>query len=158
MLRKSFRIVMLMLAACLLVACSGLRPNLDTPQLSLVNVSLLNANLFRQSYGLRVKVMNPNGIALPIRGISYNVSLAGSQIASGVTSDAFRVPANGENEFDIRVDTNLIESAAQLAKWLRGGPQELDYEFSGKLQIDLPLVGALPFSKSGSVPFRATAN
>ena len=41
---------------------------------------------------------------------------------------------------------------------LSGNPKELDYELSGDIQIDLPLVGAIPFNQAGTIPLTRGSN
>ncbi len=148
------RSVLLALAATALVAISGcesLGQKVETPKLSLVSINLLSAGLLEQRYGVMLRVENPNPISLPIEGVSYELKLAGDTFATGVTPDPFSVPKYGETEFQIEVRTNLLKSAKYLVDWYRGGNDALDYELGGRLQVDLPFVGAVPFSESGSI-------
>lgn len=144
-------------AACAILAASGctaLRDKIQAPALSLAQVQMLDSTLLEQRYRLTLRVQNPNGVALPINGMNYAVKFAGVDFASGVTPNAFRVPANGEHDVDIDVTTNLLRSAQQLMAYLRDRPESLDYELTGEIQVNLPFVGALPFSRSGTVNLR----
>ncbi len=139
------------IAALATPGCESLGQKVETPKLSLVSINLLSAGLLEQRYGVQLRVENPNPISLPITGVSYELKLAGDTFATGVTPDPFSVPKYGETEFQIEVRTNLLKSAKYLVDWYRGGSDALDYELGGKLQIDLPLLGAVPFSESGSI-------
>ncbi len=134
--------------------CSTLMASVEPPQLALSNVQMLQSSLLEQRYRLTLRVNNPNPVALPISGMSYAVKFAGVDFASGVTPNAFRIPARGEHLVDIDVSTNLLRTAQQLVTVLRGDPDAIDYELSGSVDVDLPLVGAVPFSKSGTVALR----
>ncbi|NNC55697.1 MAG: hypothetical protein HKO07_08250, partial [Pseudomonadales bacterium] len=109
-------------AVCAILAASGctaLRDKIQAPALSLAQVQMLDSTLLEQRYRLTLRVQNPNGVALPIKGMNYAVKFAGVDFASGVTPNAFRVPANGEHDVDIDVTTNLLRSAQQLMAYLR---------------------------------------
>lgn len=134
--------------------CETLMAQVQAPQLSLTNVQMLSSTLLEQRYRLTLRVNNPNAITLPISGMNYAVKFAGIDFASGVTPNAFRIPANGEQLVDIDVSTNLLRSAQQLMAVFRSDPDSLDYELTGSVDVDLPLVGAVPFSKSGVVALR----
>src|SRR5262245_38449277 len=53
-------------ATLLLSACSTFGPKLETPHLSIVNVSLLDGSVWEQNLKVRMRVQNPNGRALPV--------------------------------------------------------------------------------------------
>lgn len=147
------RSIPFLIAAALLTlqGCAALKTQIQTPQLSLSQVQMLESTLLEQRYRLTVRVQNPNAVSLPIKGMNYAVKFAGVDFASGVTPMAFRVPARGEHNVDIDVTTNLLRSAQQLMTYLRDRPDTLDYELTGEIQVDLPFVGAVPFSRTGSV-------
>jgi LEA14-like dessication related protein len=132
--------------------CAGLRPNIEAPQVRLAQVQLLSAGLLEQRFRLMLRVNNPNDIAVPIKGIQYAVRLADADFASGSTPKAFRIPALGEELVAVDVSTNLLASAQHLMTYLQSGPSSMNYELSGKVQVDLPLIGGIPFAQSGQVP------
>ena len=135
--------------------CNTLLASVEPPELALSDVQMLSSSLLEQRYRLTLRVNNPNGVALPISGVSYAVKFAGVDFASGVTPNAFRIPARGEHLVDIDVSTNLLRTAQQLMTVLRSGPDSLPYEISGSVDVDLPLVGAVPFSQTGVVALRS---
>lgn len=135
-----------------LSGCSTLQSQFQQPTVKLANVVLLEAGLLQQTYGITLQVDNPNGFSLPIKGVNYNVRLAGQDFASGLTPNGFTIPANGSDQVQVEVRTNLLESIGHLSRMLSGGPQDIDYEMSGDIQVNLPLIGAIPFNRSGTIP------
>ena len=142
----------LLLLIAMVAGCSTLQEQFEQPTVKLASLALLEASMSRQVYGIKLEVDNPNGYPLPVKAINYNVRLAQKEFASGATSNAFSIPANGSDTIDLEVRTNLIESITQLGRLLQGGASELDYQVSGDIQINLPLVGAVPFSQTGKIP------
>jgi LEA14-like dessication related protein len=142
---------------CLLGACASMQTAINAPQVSLRNVTVSSVDFSKQTFVLGFDVSNPNPFPLPINYVSYGLKLNEQQFASGETLAAFTVPANGDGEFAISVDLDLLRTAPQLLYTVRDGVTNgLSYELSGKLGVDIPFVEQLPFKSSGEV--RATAN
>ena len=152
------RSVFVTAALVVLVACESLTPTIEEPQISLVNVAIKEIGLIRQTYGLTLQVDNPNGIPLPIRGLSYNVKLAGVEFAQGTTANAFSVPAYGQENFEISVQTDLVSTANHLKTLFKDRPSEIDYQVGGEVEIDLPLIKPIPFSHGGKVDLNLNWN
>lgn len=151
---SAFRFTVLLILAMSVSACSSvnaLRQIVDPPKVSLANVKLVSAGLLEQRYRLSLRVQNPNGVPIPIRGLDYSVSLAGAEFANGVSASSFTLPANGEDLVEIDVSTNLIDSARRVYALLKSGDDRVAYGLSGNVQVDLPFVKSLPFSRNGEV-------
>lgn len=133
----------------LLAGCATLRPQLEQPKLSLVGLEIRELGLLRQRYVLTLNVQNPNAIAFPVRGLSYAVQIAGNDFAHGVSPKAFTVPAYGDSDVDVELTTNLMSTLQNVQQLLSGERDSIDYGLSGKLELDLPFVKAIPFQNSG---------
>jgi LEA14-like dessication related protein len=148
----------LVVAAAGLAGCAALAPRLETPRLSLIGLQLVEATLFEQRLQVRLRVQNPNDIALPVRGLSVDFELDGEEFAQGVTARAFEVPAFGEAEFDMMITANA--ATAILKIFSRGRDREvpresLDYRIKGKLSTSLGLLRSVPFEETGTIPLGA---
>jgi LEA14-like dessication related protein len=144
------------LALVLLLAlpgCSLLAPKLEKPKLSIVGVELQKGDLFEQRLKVRVRVQNPNDRGLPVKGLSYQLLVAGEELANGVSAAGFNVPARGEAEFDMNVTANLVGIASKLAS-RRDGPRlsdELPYHLVGKVELSRGLLRTIPFDEKGAL-------
>ncbi|MEL7451461.1 MAG: LEA type 2 family protein [Pseudomonadota bacterium] len=138
-------------AAALSSGCATIMENIQTPTVQLVGLQLVEAGLLEQKYRLTLSVDNPNSISLPIKGLNYSVSLAGIDFATGEAPRSFSIAGNSASEVEVDVSTNLVDSLRRLADWFSGAPKALDYELTGEVQVDIPFVGAVPFSESGSI-------
>jgi hypothetical protein len=87
-----------------------------------------------------------------------DLHVGGETIASGVSSQAFVLPAFGEAQFDMLVTANLAMSLLKLAGKVDGRNGAVDYDLTGAVNIDLPLLRDLPFHQSGSFALGAPAN
>lgn len=133
-------------------ACSSLVPKLQPPQLDVVGVEIVKADLLQQQLRVRMHVHNPNDRALPVRGIEYTVQVAGEDFAHGDSDRDFTVPALGEFEFDVNVYAN---AAPLVLKYALGGRRDpLPYRIVGKVQLASGLIRSVPFNQTGELKLR----
>ena len=147
-------ITALLAGLCLAVAgCSTLGYHLEAPQLSIVRVEMLKADLLQQNLRVRLHVRNPNRRELPVTSISYEIEVAGEKFAHGESERDFVVPAQGETEFDVNVTAN---AAATLLKLATGGlkADALEYRLFGTVTLASGLLRSLPFEQKGRVDLR----
>jgi len=144
------------LRAAALVALLGLLPGcaytrLEQPTLSVVNVEFVRGDLLSQQLRVRMRVQNPNDRALPVRGITYEVELAGQAFAHGDSASEFLVPANGGAEFDVNVTAN---AASALLRLLGNSEARPAYRIFGKVRLASGLVRNIPFDHKGVLNLR----
>jgi len=139
-------------ALLLLGGCSNLVPKLESPQLTVVGVELVKADLLQQQLRVRMHVHNPNARELSVRGIDYTVELAGDEFAHGDSERNFTVPALGDSEFDVNVFAN---AAPLLLKFATGArPDAVDYRIVGKVRLAGGLIRSVPFTQNGTFKLR----
>ena len=131
-------------------ACSAVAPKLETPRLTIVNVSMTSGDVFNQNFLVQLNVQNPNDRELPIKEIEYQLFLQGDSFAEGTSSRSFTVPANGETEFGMTIRTNFVSSVGRLLTRLQG-KSKVEYIFEGKVKLASGVVRTIPFQESGSV-------
>ncbi|NNF52763.1 MAG: LEA type 2 family protein [Gammaproteobacteria bacterium] len=141
----------LLLACAMLSGCATLAQSIETPDVTIAGLRLMEAGFSRQVYELDLNVGNPNPIPLPVRGLAYRIQLAGEEFAAGETVSAFTVPANGEAGFSVSITTDLLRSLSGVQRMIEQRDQVLTYQIGGELQVNLPFVKALPFSKTGEI-------
>jgi LEA14-like dessication related protein len=136
----------------LLGGCATVASSIGKPSVSLRNVEVRSVDFSKQTFVLGFDVSNPNPFPLPISSVRYGVVLNRQRFASGETTASFKIPANGNGEFAISVDLDLLRTAPQLLYTLRDGVTgDLSYELNGKLGIDIPLVDPVSFQTSGEI-------
>jgi LEA14-like dessication related protein len=151
LMRKIFVLSPVLAALALAVGCTAFAPKIDPPQLSIVNVGMVSADMFNQHFRVRMHVQNPNDRDVSVKGIDYKLFLAGDGFAEGMASRPFVIPAKGETEFDMTVQTNFVSSVGRLLSRLNGR-DKVDYVFEGKVMTDF---GKIPFQETGVVDFQA---
>ena len=133
-----------------LAACSILQTHLKSPRLSLLDVQLLKSDLLTQRFRVRMRVANPNDRALSVAGIAYHLQLEGEDFGDGASAASFVVPARGESEFDMTLNTNMATVFFKLlARKDRSLSDPLNYRIVGKVSLSHGLLRSVPFDQTG---------
>lgn len=143
------RTVALSLLALFLGACATLTAKLAPPQVSLANIQILQLGLFEQRYQVDLRIQNPNAIALPITGMSYELDINQQRFARGVSNDIVNVPAYGEAIARVLVTSDLGSTLQQLSKLTSDNPS-LHYRPFGSVQLSRAQT-RLPFNYEGDL-------
>ena len=144
--------IVILLATVFIMGCETIATTLiKEPEVSVAGFRIISANLMNQRFGVEIKIHNPNPISLPINKMEYTFVVAGKEFVSGSTDKPFRVPANGNETFEVEVKMNILESASYLATIFEGGSDSLDYKLKGSIDVDLPLLGSIPITKKGEI-------
>lgn len=147
------------LVCVVLLLCSGLSgcatslENLvSSPKVALSDVEIMGLGFKSQTFLLSFDVSNPNSFSLPVSGVSYGIKLDGQRFASGQTPSKFSVPANGETQFAISVELDLMQTAPRILSIVRQGDREkIDYELQGELAIDIPFTPPVSYHSTGTI-------
>ncbi len=144
------RYASLLFSLFLLAGCASL-PQLEPPAIALERVELLQLGFAQQRFGLELRVQNPNNVPLPVTGFRYGLSLAGTQLGNGQSTERLRIPAGGESRVKLELNLDTIRLLGQLSEWARQPPSEVSYLLDGEIDVDL-WPRPLQFSRDGRVP------
>lgn len=151
-LKTRFRSAGVVVTAAMLASCAGMEPMIAAPGVSLRNVHVTDLNYKAQTFLLGFDITNPNPFPLPISHISYGIELDGQHFAGGSAASAFTVAAQGDAEFSISVELDLIRTAPQLLYTVHDAvTRDIPYSLRGELGIDIPLAKPLAFSSDGEI-------
>ncbi len=160
-MRTRYRTLNLILVVILLAlggCATTVQDLVKSPAVELNAVQVVGLGFNSQTFLLSFNISNPNGFALPVRSVSYALKLDGQRFASGQTPGEFSVPANGESQFAISVDLNLLQTAPQLLSIVRQSVRrDVNYELDGRLAVDIPLVPAVSYRSTGAIRMSSAA-
>ena len=145
------RLLLLGLAAALMAGCAGLeRLRPEPPNVTLAGLRALELGLFEQRFEVSLRLSNPNGFALPIQGLRYQLELNEAEFARGVSGESVSIPAYGDEVLRLQVVTDISSTLQQISRWRQNPPDDLSYRLSGSVDVGA-LAPALPFNVAGNV-------
>lgn len=147
---KKFLFMPFLLFAVVLGGCASMQTPLEAPQVSLTDLRLLDATLFEQRYALKIRVQNPNPVALPINGMNFRLDINDVELGRGVSDRAVTVPAYGEAVFEISLVSNFARIVNQIRALESGKGQSLRYRLAGGIGV-ADRLGKLPFDYQGEI-------
>ena len=134
---KSFFVFALVAA---LGACTQFSSVLQKPHVALENIALANNNLLSPRFKLTIRITNPNGVALPVKGMSYSINIQGVDVFEGVTSKIPNIAAYSDTVIDLELGTDIIKAA----RLLRAFKDRTDNNVNYGLNAHIDLTGILP--------------
>jgi len=136
------RTLSLLLVCLVLTGCAGMSRGFETPQVNIISFALAPQSTgMAPRFNIGIQVINPNRVALPLRGMNYSVEVEGTRVLSGATPDLPQVPAYGMADFVIEASPDLIGSARLLADLFSRQRDSLGFTFRARLDVG----GLMPF-------------
>ncbi len=155
--RPRFSTAIFVLSACLLAACTGLRPGYETPTVTVNSFRTLPSEGVIPNFEIGLHVINPNREALNVRGMSYTVRLAGHELIKGVANDLPVIDPYGEGEFKVTAAANLFAGIRVVTDLMRGAQDSFDYDLEAKLDVGT-FFRSIRITDSGKISLRPSAN
>lgn len=133
-----------------LVACAGLSPNYEKPQVNVTSFTLApDSSGIAPRFNIGLQVINPNRTALSLDGMSYSVEVEGNQILSGAEPNLPRIEGYSSADIVIQASPDLLGSARLLNQLLSGQRDQLNYLFKARLDAGT-LVPYINIEEKGS--------
>ncbi|KAF0863271.1 LEA type 2 family protein [Pseudomonas sp. LD120] len=107
------------------------------PEVHLVKVEVIKANLLEQRFTLRLRVDNPNDSDLTVRRLIYRIYLDRFLLSDGEHEHWFTVTPHSSGYFNVPVRTNLWPQIRDVVKLLRKPERPIPYRLEGELEIGL---------------------
>lgn len=121
------------------------------PQVHLVRVELIKANMLEQRFALHFRVDNPNDSDLTVRGLEYRIHLNDVLLADGEYEHWFTVAPNSSRHFQVPVRTNLWPQVREVVKWLKHPEQPIPYRLEGELETGLFIGNDVHLARKGEI-------
>ncbi|MEI7445607.1 MAG: LEA type 2 family protein [Burkholderiales bacterium] len=138
--------VLVALALALLAGCAGLVPG--TPlEVNLVGLEPLPGQGMEGRFLARLRVQNPNDRPVDYDGVSIELDVRGSRLATGVSDATGSVPRFGEAVIEVPVSVPVTALVRQALGFATGDRTKVDYRLRGRLAG--PGFGGARFDASG---------
>ena len=138
------------LVGWLLAGCASLPERVEPLRVSVAEMSLVDIGLLELRFDLKLRVRNPNAVAVPVEAISYEIEINDYPFASGSALPKTEIPAQGEALIDATAVSPLL-SILRQAFDLRSLPERIKYRMRGRLTFTMGM-GSVPFDLQGEIP------
>src|SRR5512140_110601 len=133
-----------LLVIAIVAGCSTLGINIQNPMFSIRDVRphvaiALPLSASSIDFDFNIGVDNPNPVGLKMTRMDFNLLVNDSHIATGVTNQAIRIPANGTGFVNLRtrVGYNEIRNVFnEVADVIQGNKAR--YQVNGRAYFDTP--------------------
>ena len=150
--------ILLALAVVPLAGCATMGPSLEAPRISLVNLQPQPAKGMETAFDLQLRLINPNDVALKIKGIDCRLELNEATIVSGVSNEAVELPALGTIVYPVTAYSSASDFIFLLVRLMASGSSspddfELNYSLQGRVFLadGVPGLNRLSFKSEGDL-------
>jgi LEA14-like dessication related protein len=144
-----------LLLAALLSACTSMQVR-DPPQVTVAGIEPLQGEGMELRMLVKLRVQNPNDVAIDYNGVALEMDVLGKTFATGVSDQAGTIPRFGETVISVPMTASAFRMALQAAGMMSGKPiDKIDYEMKGKLSGSM--FSSVRFETSGEFTLPTTA-
>lgn len=151
-------VLLLTIAALLTWSCATMGPSLEAPRVSLVNIIQQPSSGMETTFQLELRLINPNDVAINLKGIDCRLEINDTTIASGVSNEAAELPALGTLVYPVTAyasASDFIMLMVRLMAASNSTPEdfELNYSLLGRVFLadGMPGLNRLSFKSEGDL-------
>jgi LEA14-like dessication related protein len=122
-------------ATIILAGCASLNPNFEEPQVSVNSFKVVPGGGMNPTFEIGLRVVNPNAVALTLKGMSYTASIEGNQVFTGVSNELPAIPAYGEEDVKLKAQADLFGGVRLIADLMK--PREAPITYKLKVKLDV---------------------
>jgi LEA14-like dessication related protein len=139
------------LIIAVLWGCAGPGKRLETPKISLADISVQKIGLMEQVLQVELRIVNTNDVPLQIKGIDCSLILNNRKLASGVSDQKTQIPALGTTTVAISLYTSLPDIVKGFFSLKE--KEVINYKVTGRLHTEggLLMPTLIPFSAEGTL-------
>lgn len=146
-----YKLAGLLLAVMLLQSCATpLNPKFEEPTVTVNSFNVLPSSSLTPKFEIGLHIVNPNSVALKLRGLTYTASVEGQQLLTGASSDLPEIAAYSEGDVKLTASPNLVGGLKLLGKLMNKPSGSVGYDLSLKLDVG-SLLPAIRVNRSGKI-------
>ena len=135
-----------------LAGCAAM-PGREPVKVSLASLEPLPGQGLELRLAVKLRLLNPNDAPIDYDGVFVELSVRGSEFASGASGERGTVPRFGESILTIPVTVTAVAVVRQLLGLATGDRSRVDYRLRGRLSGGL--LGTVSFREEGEVDLPA---
>lgn len=132
---RSATLLLLLAVAFSTAGCSSLRPGYETPTVTINSFRAVPSNAGLPDFEIGLRVINPNSVALPLRGVSYSVRLNGRELITGVSSDLPVIEGYSQGDVVLTATPNLFAGIRFITDLMNQSTSDVSYELEARLDV-----------------------
>ena len=154
--RNSSLFILVLLVMFFLLGCVGPGKKMEPPRITLTNIQVKEIKVFESVFQIELRVINPNDVAIKIKGLNCEVELNDKHFASGVSNKKTNVPPYDTATVPITVYSSVLDLARGLVD--SGKKEKIKYKLKGRVHLDGgPLVpSVIPFESEGELSLQGS--
>lgn len=123
-----------------LMSCSTLlRTFAEEPVVRLKTIKVKNFSFTKVEFALEAEIENPNGFAIGLNHLDYEVFMKSKKIGFGTYKEPFKVPSHEKASFQLPFAILPDATIAVAKSFFVGGGMGLDAKVVGVAEISLPI-------------------
>lgn len=137
--------------------CAGLGQIKEEPKVSIADIQVQEMKSMETAFRVQLRVMNPNAIALDIRGVDCVLEIDGRHFAQGISSEPQKIPAYGTGLVPVDVYASMVHMISSVVGLLqansgKSSPKPLSYRLVGSLRLGAAgFTQKIPFESAGEL-------
>lgn len=139
----------LILASVLLNGCALMQNDLQPPKINLVAIYPETGSMTDLRFRCRLRLDNPNGVDLPIKGGQLELTLAERAAATGQLTEDVTVPARGSEEVEAVVSIGVMSAVSIIMSIMSDPNATVRYEVDGYVDVGMSILGRVRFDDAG---------
>ena len=148
----SLRLAVYAIILISMTGCAALYRNIQAPE---VQIAGIETRGFDQNMQLqltaRLKIHNPNDIALPVRGGTLVLQINGTEIGTASLENGFDIAARGDKIVAIPARLKFNDALAVGMDILSKGERQAEYQLIGHIDLAVAYLGRVPVNNSGTL-------
>ena len=142
------RVALVVFVGLVVAACAGM--GLREPlRVSLAGLDSLPGEGMEVRFLARIRVQNPNDVAIAYSGLSEEVDLNGRSFASGVSAATGEIPRFGDSVLELPLTVPVTAIMRQVLGFISGDRSTATYRVHGFLSVGT--LGRAPFDSTGQI-------
>jgi len=149
---------LLSIAAMLTWSCATMGPSLEAPRVSLVNIIQQPSSGMETTFQLELRLINPNDVAIDLKGVDCRLEINDTTIASGVSNEAAALPALGTLVYPVTAYASASDFIMLMVRLMASSSEspenfELNYSLRGRVFMadGMPGLNRLSFKSEGDL-------
>jgi len=132
-----------------LSSCALLQEDLRAPTINLVSITPETGSITDIRFRCRLRLDNPNKVALPIKGGELKLALADRAAARGKLDQTVTIPAHESREVDAIVSIGVVSAVAIVTQLMADPNATVRYAVEGYVDVSVSRLGRIRFDDSG---------